>query len=460
MIRQLSFALTISLLMTMPSCRDKHHEPDDEPELFAITVNPSVTYQKMIGFGGSLTWYSDRITNSPNRNQICQLLFEDLGTDIIRFKNNYYPYGYPDVKTTEAMENSSILALFNTTSQLYTLARQYNPDIRFLISSWTPPSALKSNNNLRQGTLKKEGEAFMYQAFAEYWNDMLDHLPFNPDYISIQNEPGWITPDWETCEWRGTETADFPGYVNAFDAVYNMISSRNDPPEMIGPEAENIGVSSKLGGNTFAVYSDPIRDKPYLAAYAYHTYNFPASVLITETRSLLNMIRDSYGNKPCLMTEYSNFSWFNTAHFILENLNEANASGYLYWLMAWSDTNEQAMIKVSSAGDYSLTPFYYVMKHYSRNIDRDYVRIDAKVSSPLLRVTAFQDPAGKKITLVIINPVNFAANVSFKAEGKSITSVQAVQSVEGSYYKDLGPVAPAGQITLKPLSVTTVVMEI
>ena len=47
------------------------------------------------------------------------------------------------------------------------------------------------------------------------------------------------------------------------------------------------------------------------------------------------MIRDGYGNKPCIMTEYSNFTWLNTAWFIIQNLNEANASGYLYWLMAW-----------------------------------------------------------------------------------------------------------------------------
>ena len=441
------------------SCKKKVDD-GEELKLYTVTIDPSVTHQKMIGFGGSLTWYSDRIINSPNKNLICQLLFEDLGTDMIRFKNNYYPYGYPGIKTTEVMENPSIKTLFNTTNQLYALARQYNPGIEIMISSWTPPSALKSNNNLRQGTLKKEGEVFMYQAFAEYWNDLLDHLPFNPDYISIQNEPGWITPDWETSEWRGTETTDFPGYANAFDEVYNRIGSRVDPPEMMGPEAENIGVSSKLGGNTFVVYSDPIKDRSYLAAYAYHTYNFSASTLISETKTLLNMIRDNYGNKPCVMTEYSNYSWFNTAQFILQNLNEANASGYLYWLMAWGDTNEQAMVKISSDGSFSVTPFYYVIKHYSKNIDKGYDRIDATISSPSLKVSAFQDPAGDKITLVIINPLNNGANVNLTVTDQTIKSIMAVQSVEGSYYKDLGSVVPSGYITLKPLSVTTVVLDI
>jgi glucuronoarabinoxylan endo-1,4-beta-xylanase len=357
------------------------------------------------------------------------------------------------------MEDTGLKTLFDVTNQLAGIARQYNPDIQFLVSSWSPPSALKSNNSLREGTLKKEGGAFVYEAFGEYWNDVLDHLTFNPDYISIQNEPGWVTPDWETCEWRGTETTDFPGYVNAFDAVRSKISTRANPPAMVGPEAENIGYSSKLGGNTFAVFSDPIKNKTHLAAYAYHTYNFSATTLIAETKPDLNMIRDNYGNKQCIMTEYSNYSWLNTAWFIIQNINEANASGYLYWLMAWDVGNDQSMIRLRVDGSYSLSPFYYVMKHFSRNIDRGYTRIKTTINNSSVKLSAFKNPAGDKITLVVVNPVNIASDLDFPVTGKTIKSVTAFQSVEGSFYKDLGPVAPTGYITLKPMSVTTVVLD-
>ena len=165
------------------SCKEKPGDDGGDPVVYTVDVDPSVTYQEMIGFGGSLTWYSDRIMTSPNKNKICQLLFEDMGMDLVRFKNNYYPQGYPAVKTTDVMENSGIKTLFTVTGQLNEIARQYNPGILTLISSWTPPSALKSNNNLRQGTLKKEGGAYMYEAFADYWADMLDNMPFSPDYI-------------------------------------------------------------------------------------------------------------------------------------------------------------------------------------------------------------------------------------------------------------------------------------
>ncbi len=454
----------ISLLILLPfmcqSCGDPEgpDDPEIEPVINNAVIDPSVTFQEMIGFGGSLTWYADRIITSPQKNQICQLLFEDLGTDIIRFKNNYYPMDWPAVKTTDVMENTSIKNLYTITGDLSTIARQYNPDIQFMVSSWTPPSALKSNDNLREGTLKKEDGAFMYEAFAEYWNDVLDHLPFNPDYISIQNEPGWVTPDWETCEWRPTETTDFPGFVNAFDAVWNKISTRENPPKMLGPEAENIGHSSKLGGNTFGLFSTPVKNKEHLSAYAYHTYNYSVSTLIAQTKADLNMIRDSYGNKPCIMTEYSNFTWLNTAWFIIQNLNEANASGYLYWLMAWSDTNSDSMIKLTSSGSYSLTPFYYVMKHFSREIDRGYVRIN--VLSPLIPMSAFIDPTGKKITVVAINPTVDAVNYDFSITGKSVKSIRAVQTDAVNSYKETQPVGTDKYIILKPKSVTTVVLEL
>ncbi len=455
------FAIIAALLALGLSCKDPElPETEIDPVIVKAIVDPSVTYQEIIGFGGSLTWYSERIINSPQKNQICQLLFEDLGMDIVRFKNNYYPMGYPSVKTTDVMENPSIKTLFTVTEELSAIAKQINPAIQTMVSSWTPPSALKSNNNLREGTLKKNNGAFMYEAFAEYWSDLLDHLSFQPDYISIQNEPGWITPDWETCEWRPAETADFPGYVNAFDAVYNKISTRINPPKMLGPEAENIGYSSKFGGNTFAMLSDPIKNKPHLAAYAYHTYNFPSSALIAQTKADLNMIRDSYGNKPCIMTEYSNFTWLNTAWFIIQNLNEANASGYLYWLMAWHDGNADSMIKLSSSGSYSLTPFYYVMKHFAKEIDRGYVRIKGFSGIPSMPMSAFIDPAGKKITVVVVNPNPDPANFAFEVPGKTVNSIRAVQTDAVSNYRETAPVSSDKYIILKPKSVTTVVLDI
>jgi O-glycosyl hydrolase len=160
------------------------------------------------------------------------------------------------------------------------------------------------------------------------------------------------------------------------------------------------------------------------------------------------------------MTEYSNFSWLKTAQFIINNLNEANASGYLYWLMAWDAANTQSMIGINSAGGYIVTPFYYVMKHFAKNVDKGYDRIDASISTSSINLSAFANPSGTRITVVIVNPLSSASNVDLTVKNKTIKTVSAVQSVEGSFYKDLGSIPVDKYITLKPSSVTTIVIEL
>lgn len=450
--------IVILLMVSFCSCDNKDDDGDVKKKSYTITIDPSVTYQEMIGFGGALTWYSDRIISSPRKNEICQLLFEDLGIDMVRFKNNYYPSGYPAVKTTTVMENSGLKTLFETTNQLYDLAKGYNPEILTLLSSWSPPSALKSNSALNNGTLKKESGVFMYQAFADYWSDVLDNISFSPDYISIQNEPSWVTDSWETCMWRPTETTEYPGYVTAFDMVYENISTRVSPPLMLGPEAENIGASS-FGGNTFAAFSDPLKTKTSLAVYGFHTYNFNENSSLNETETLLNMIRTNYGNKPSIMTEYAGMTWFKTARFIIRVLNEANASGYLYWDMAWGP-NTTAMMNIDINGNYSLSPFYYMMKHFSKNIDRGYDRVKATMTITSLEYSAFINPAGDQLTLIIINPLTIDTSVDFAVTGKTISSFSPVRSVEGNYYSDQGTLSAGEPLTLKASSITTVVIDI
>ncbi|HDR90461.1 MAG TPA: hypothetical protein ENN63_12655 [Bacteroidetes bacterium] len=452
-------AFTLILISLCSSCKKNDNENHDGPKIYTVHIDPAVTFQKMVGFGGSLTWYSDRIITSPYKNQICQLLFEDLGTDIIRLKNWYYPAGYPVEKSPDVMESSGIKTLFGTTNQLHQLAMHYNPNILTLLSSWSPPSALKSNNNLNNGTLKKQDGVFMYEAFADYWVDVLDHIPFNPEYLSIQNEPTWVTDSWETCAWRPVEMDGFPSYETAFDLVYDRISKRTDPPGLIGPESANIGTSA-FGGNTFGVFCNVLKDKPYLNMYGFHTYNFSAETPLAETKPLLNMIRDEYGNKPSVMTEFSAFPWMKTAQYMIQVINEAHASGYIYWEMVWAETNSKAMIQIDQAGNYTITPFFHVMKHFAGNIDHEYVRVDASMEITSVYHTAFLDPGGHSITLVMVNPLTTDVRVNFSVNDKSITAVKAIQSEEDNFYRELPDLAPGSHVVLKPESVTTVILDV
>jgi len=452
------FVPGMCMLLLLSSCQ-KDSDKEDNTVTYTVTIDPTQTYQKMIGFGGALTWYSDRVMSSPGKTNICHYLFEDLGADIFRFKNWYYPLNYPSNKSAESMVSDGMKTSFNTTNQLFTLARQANPDVQILLSSWGPPASLKSNGKLNNGTLAKDANGFVYSAFADYWNDILDHITFSPDYISIQNEPSWGADGWETCIWRPSETSEYPGYENAFDSVYKRLSKRTNPPKMIGPEAENIGQSS-FGGNTFGAFTDVLKDKPYLEMYCYHTYNFSSSTPMSETESLLSMIASGYGDRPNIMTEYSGMTWLKTAQFIIRNLNLANSSGYIYWDMVWGEDDDKAMIKINYSGDYTITPFYYMMKHFAKNVNAGDFRIDAGSNSISLDYSAFINNAGDKITLVIVNPGIIDLKVDLKVSGKTVTAISGVQSTDVAIYTDLGAISVTNPVLLKAGSLSTFVISL
>jgi O-glycosyl hydrolase len=429
----------------------------------SFTITPAIQHQQMSGFGAALTWYCDRVTSSPQKTAITQLLFNDLGTDIIRLKNWYYPQGYPAVKTTSTMEVSWFKQHFTATNQLFTLAKTINPNIEVLLSSWSPPSSLKSNDSLNGGTLKKNGSGqYMYPEFGQYWVDVLDNITFNPDYISIQNEPGFVTTGWETCKFHPTDTGTYPGYDLALDEVYNQIKLRSYVPKMLAPEIENIRNSALDPSiNNFRKYANLIANKPYLYGYAYHLYNFSNSPNNLDT-TLLKIIKNEFNNHPNFMTEFSssNYSWLQTADAIHEAVTHANASAYIYWEMIWDENSTTALVRVNGSGNYTINDQYYALKHFAKYIDKGYKRIDVAGSDSLIKTSAFINPAADQITAIVVNNDVTGKNISLNLSGVNSGQNTAYRSISGNYFQNIGTVDLASPIAIPAQSVTTFVIDL
>lgn len=430
--------------------------PEEEDE--TITVNPASVKQEMVGFGGALTWYSNWMMYNDDREHLADLMFDDLGIDIVRFKNWYYPEGYPANKSTANMPDDNATTMWGTTNDLYDMAMERNPDIRILLSSWGPPKELKSNNLLPQGTLKKDGGVFMYDAFATYWEDVLDNVPFDPDYISIQNEPTYINAGWTTCQWAVTETAALPSYMTAFDKVYDKIKNREHVPIMLGPESQDIP--------TFVSFATALKDKPSCGAYGFHPYNINSATAAGAINTGLQSV-GNFNTKPIIMTEFSdNLNWYNTALFIQNSLTYGNIAGYIYWKLVWDTpaTGEDAgMISInapSATSDYEVTPFYYLIKHYSKHIDAGYHRVEVTSPDAAVLTTAFLSPDSKKLTLVIINNATITKEFDVEVTGKTINTITADQSKQGSYYKPVVVASPTSVVSLPTKSITTVVLNL
>ncbi|MGC4022589.1 MAG: hypothetical protein QM734_11900 [Cyclobacteriaceae bacterium] len=211
-----------------------------------------------------------------------------------------------------------------------------------------------------------------------------------------------------------------PSYNIAFDSVYNKIKNRAFVPVMVGPESANIPTFVTFANNDLANNSN-------CGMYAYHPYDVSSSTLATTINSSLQSI-GSFSTKPNLMTEFSdNLDWFSTALFIQKALLYAKTSGYIYWKLTWNTPNsgtDAAIISVASANSssaYTVTPFYYLIKHFSKYVDQGYHCITASSSntSSSLITTAFVDPTSNQLTVVIVNNGE-QTKADFKATGKTI----------------------------------------
>ncbi|ERM81499.1 hypothetical protein P872_10295 [Rhodonellum psychrophilum GCM71 = DSM 17998] len=419
-----------------------------------ILANPNVTHQEMIGFGGALTWWSDRIVSSPKSEEIYALIFDDLEIDILRLKNWYYPSDYPNNKSPEQMVSNGDLTMFNATNVFYEKAKTRNPDIEVMLSSWGPPAALKSNDNLREGTLRKDGDRFMYTEFAQYWEDILDNIAFSPDYLSIQNEPGYVNAGWTTCAWAATENEAMAGYDKAIESVWEKIKNRAEVPKLIGPETEN-----QTAWSNFMPF---LAQKDYISHYGWHPYNFNEGTQIEHTDLWLGDIKTRFGNKPNIMTEYSNMSWFKTGRFIHRSLTLANASAYVYWELVWGDPNRTdfPLINIDASGNYNTTGYYHLIKHFSKFIHKGYRRIEVTSSITSLEVSAYINPAGTQITYVILNPDSRELDYKIKVKDKVVSGLKGFQSTEGIYFQEIKNLSPDSSIKITQNSITTIVADI
>jgi hypothetical protein len=173
------------------------------------------------------------------------------------------------------------------------------------------------------------------------------------------------------------------------------------------------------------------------------------------------MIRDEFGNKPSIMTEFGspNYTWVDVGRMIHANLVEANTSAYIFWELGWDVASNETMIGLDNAGNYTVRDYFYSVKHFAKYIDKGYTRIAASGSNATYNVTAFRNPGGNQITVVAINNHTSAQPVSFNLNGASITSSQAYRSVEGNFWQDLGVVNLTTTQNLPAKSITTYVIN-
>jgi glucuronoarabinoxylan endo-1,4-beta-xylanase len=387
------------------------------------TVKAKENHQTMIGFGASIAWYTETLANHPQKGAIYDLIFNDLGLDILRLRNNYGKTGGVETSVSTIISDMNMIA--------------YEPPL-ILMSSWSPPWDLKSNLSVNGGsnaTLKKENNKFVYGKFAAYWVDALTaygNAGIEPDYISMQNEPSFDA-QWESCRFDAGE-GTVAGYGKALDTLRAALDAADLHPKLLAPEIHGIGY------NTPAGYISTIH-KNIVDGYDYHLYhgnsgtNDADNVTPDGFNASLTSAAAVFSGKPIWQTEFDRGDWFQTVWVMHNCLVNGNVSAYLWWELIWGE-GSKPLITLSSTG-YTINKYYWAFRQYSRYISAGWNRVTATSTDDSLRMSAFASPGGDALTIVILNIGRVSRSMDIVIQDFTVSGVTAIRTSDTEQGKDV-----------------------
>ncbi len=436
--------------------------------------------QTISGFGGAEAFYVNYLNSHPNKAQIFTALFDPvkgLGLTYLRVQNQYYLYTGTNATSFDT-DTPMVVASANAAA---------GKPLTVLMSSWTPPAAIKSNNDVNHGgTLNTVNGGYNYAGFAQFWHDSLAAyaaLGVTPDSISIQNEPDF-TASYVSCRFNPTEApfqgTTYAGYDKAFAAVSSAIQTLPSVPTMVGPEPFS---TSNLIAYATALEGE-LPESSEIAALGHHLYNVSSTdPYPTDGLVALQTLEADFPTPQKWMTEYYDAPGFNTAWTIHNALAVGNDNAYFYWGLAWPTTqltdgqsaDQQGLLYLDNPfasqttwafpQGWSYNDSYYAFKHFSYFVRPGYIRYNATVTNADELISAYRSPDTKTIVVVVMNTSASATDVFGLNAGSTTYSSSTVYRstfstaiATGERWSNQGSL-PAGGLTLPPQSVATIVLQ-
>ncbi len=168
-----------------------------------INVNDKEQYQKIDGFGFTLTGGSAIVINKMSKTKRQELLDElfdtkgnHIGISYLRLSigssdMSDHVFSYDDLPAGQTDPQLTQFTLEEEKKDLIPLLHDIlsiNPSIKIMASPWSPPLWMKTNHNAIGGSLKPEYYATYAQYFIKYINEMAGQ-GIKIDAITVQNEP-------------------------------------------------------------------------------------------------------------------------------------------------------------------------------------------------------------------------------------------------------------------------------
>jgi O-glycosyl hydrolase len=433
-------------------------EPVPEPKV-RVEVDSDVRRQELIGFGATLAYGEADVIGHPRQAALYDAAFRALGLDVLRFRNRYGNATDGDLTTTAALIDAA--------------AQSIGREPTVLLTSWSPPPALKANGALNCAgnpgtcTLAKDTAtgAYVYDAFGAFWRESLEAYAaagIVPSFIGIQNNANWVPSaqePGEACKFLPVEGSTnvringadveiaYPGYREALQATLDALEGLAVVPKVLAPETAD-----------FATVSDytPDLDFGQVDALAHHLYGVNAGAIDTAALAALGNFGTEFA-RPILQTEMQ-ADGFDTSVLIHHTLEIEGGSAYLQSTLAGPSMNRLSLIQLGP-NDFVLEEPYYAMQHYARYTDPGWVRVQSTSSLPSVLATTWVSPDEAQQTLVLVNTGVAPLAVELvldRAWGSS--EVRRTVFVYGSMeqFADLGALSAEGILRMPGSSIATV----
>lgn len=391
-----------------------------------ITIDTTMTFQEMDGFGYTLTGGSAIVINQIPAREKSNLLNElfgqqadGIGISFLRISIGASDlsdsvYTYNDLPAGETDNQLNNFSLENDKGVLIPLLKEIlaiNSSIKILATPWTPPVWMKDNGSSIGGKLKTE----FYDTYARYFVKYIQEM--KKEGISIYA----ITPQNEPLH-----PGNNPSLHMSAEEQANFIKNN------LGPAFQSANIDTKIiiydhncdrPDYPLAILNDPAA-KAFVDGSAFHLY--------AGDIGAMSQVRTAHPDKNVYFTEqYTSIDgqFGGDLRWHLRNLIIGAPRNWSKTVLEWNLANDAAFGPHTPGGcttcKGALTingsavkrnVAYYIIGHASKFVPDGSVRVNSNVPGSLLNV-AYKTPDGKKV-IIVLNDADTDANFSIKLGDK------------------------------------------
>lgn len=411
-----------------------------------VFVDPEKTFQEFLGIGGAITDASaETFYKLPEEKQqeiLDAYYSKDKGIGYNLIRTNINSCDFSSGSYTYVNEGDAGLTSFSIAPDkkykipmIKAAIEKAGVDVVFYASPWSPPAWMKDNNHMLQGgKLKKE----YYQNWAEYYVKFIKSYEAEgiPVWgITIQNEP-MAKQTWESCIYTAEEERDF--------LKYNL-----------GPTMHKAGFADKkivmwdhnrdLIYQRASTYFADEEVRKYAWGIGFHWYeDWSGGVPVFEN---IRRVQEAFPEKSILFTEGCAESfdasrydaWVLGEEYGRSMIHDFNngAVGWTDWNILLDETGGPNHVGNfcfaplhgdTQTGELIYTNSYYYIGHFSKFIQPGAKRIIASPSRSQLISTAFLNPDGT-VVVIVMNESEIKTDFVLWIEGKAAPATSLPRSI-------------------------------